>query len=73
MENIIDAKRDLLATAALKRLGLDTNNNNNTNKYNNYGNNVNCLMSEGIPDLSHNKIVVNNNELMGDVDNLKRE
>lgn len=72
LDNVVDAKRDLLAAAALKRLGLEANT--NTNKYSNYGNNVNCLISDGIPDLSHNKIVINNNELiMGNIENLKRE
>ncbi len=72
LDNVVDAKRDLLAAAALKRLGLEANT--NTNKYSNYDNNVNCLISDGIPDLSHNKIVINNNELiMGNIENLKRE
>lgn len=72
LDNLIDAKRDLLAAAALKRLGIE--NSNNTNKYSNYGNNVNCLISEGIPDLSQNKINVGNAELMlGSIENLKRE
>lgn len=72
LDNVVDAKRDLLAAAALKRLGLDNSNNNN--KYSNYGNNVNCLISEGIPDLSQNKISPNNADLMmGNIENLKRE
>jgi hypothetical protein len=66
MDSVLDAKRDLLASAALKRLGIEHNN----NKPNNYNNYVNCLITEGIPD----KIIVSNNELMlGQSENLKRE